>query len=366
MWNFIRKEVTEGLRSLETWILMILFPLILTLVLASAFQDVFANKVELEDVTFGVVDESDFLGGIIVTASEDVDYITLQVMDEETALESINELGGYIRIENDKITFYDANCGGYTTQVLTAFLDRFKDYYNLEMHDPGIWQQVQMEAASAEERPSYVTLKGLRGKPAPSAFDYFGVTMLTLILAYGATQAFVNFASEQERHTLQRLKSSPTPALTVFTGKMSGLLIVAVVEVTSVVLLNSLLYDVDYDNPVLTIFAMTTLAFLFMSFGTLVATIVPNLIIGQNVIMLFIQASIIFGGSYFQISEDSGWLWTLKDLSPVGWMNNAMNEYIYGSGVGALYNAILRNVVVAAVLLIIGARQYKKLEVRNR
>lgn len=371
MWNFIKKEVAEGLRAVETWILMILFPIILTLVLASAFQDVFATGVELEEVTYGMVDKSAFIGEILMTASEDVEYITLDVMDEETAIrQSVNDLGGYVKIEDDAITFYDANSGGYTTQVLTAFLDRFKDSYNLELHYPGSWQQMQTgigsaETGSADDLSPYVSVKGLQGNAAPTAFDYFGVTMLTLILAYGATQAFANFTSEQERHTLHRLKSSPTNPLTIFLGKMSGLFIVAVVEVALVVVFNHLLYDVDYGNPVLTIAAMTTMTFLFMSFGTLIATIVPNMIIGSNVVMLFIQASILFGGSYFEINEDSGWLAVAKNFSPVGWMNNAMNEYIYGSGVGVLYNGILRNVIIAAVFLIIGAWQYRRMEVRN-
>ncbi len=269
LWNFIRKELREGARTPEIWALMVLFPILLIILLSNAFQLQFDSSIEFDETHYGLVTQDQTIAQTLKDQIGTYDYIKLEEMSEEAALAKTknSDLAGYIVLSENNITFLDNEQGGSQTMVLKSFLEVFADKYQLAMSLGKLAQEGKIDPSLIlpPSDNTYVHLTGLDGRDTGGAYDYFGVTMLTLILAYVATMTYGYFDDERRGHTLARLKTTPTPPLAIFFGKITGVTFISVIQIVILMTVNILAFDVNYGNVFLTFAAMFALGFFFMA-----------------------------------------------------------------------------------------------------
>ncbi len=352
--TFIKKEIAQGLRTIEVWALMILLPIVLTLILANAFSLQFENDIELDPIEYGLVQNDESYTTYLMDAVEDLDYITLTPLEEaEARNRSENgEYGGYVVLNESGIEFHDNSLGGAVTSVLKGFLQIFVDRYQL--YSVGL-TPVETNA---------VNVRGLETKDTGGPYDYFGVTVLTLILAYVGQMTYSSFDDERKGFTLARIKASPAKPLTIFLGKMSGVLFITMLQIFIIMAFNILVYKVNYGNIPLTFITMLCLSFMFQCFGAFIAVYVSNSSLANGILMFVTQAAILFGGGYFQITDSMSFFSRMQKISPVGIVNTAMRHGIYGGETSRFYSAMLITVGIGFVLLLISAIRFNDMEAK--
>ncbi len=366
--NFIRKELREGVRAPEVWGLMIIFPIVLIILLSNAFSLQFDTNIEFEETEYGLVANDRSYITYLTEAVGDYPYIKLTELDEAAALAKAanSETAGYIVLNEQGIVFHDNEQGGSQTMVLESFLEVFVDKYQLGVALQKLAMEGKINPANIPPQSDapYVQVTGLDGRDQGGPYDYFGVTMLTLILAYVATMTYGYFDDERRGHTLARLKTTPTPPLALFAGKITGVTLISMLQIIILMAVNILFFQVNYGNVFLTFAAMFCLGFVFMAFGTLMAMFVPNSAVANGIIMFVVQGSIIVGGSYFTISPEMGVLYSLQKVSPIGMVNTGMQQAVWGDSNRTLLMSIALNAGIGIVLLLISALRFRDMEVK--
>lgn len=354
--HFLKKEMLHLVQAPEAVFMMILFPIALTWVLGMAFNNITTN-IDLPELEVPVVEANSPYAEVFVKQGAQAG-ITFQPVTEEKAKADfeLGETANYVTLGTKGITLQTARQASLEHAMVKMYSQAFVNQANLFQHAATSGRYDVFEELSK----NYVSVTGLDAKKAPGSFDYYGVTMLTLIMLYGSQQASSLFGLERANKTESRLRVSPVPIMQLFFVKIAASLIVLAVQASIIVIVNSVFFKVDYGN-------LWTLALLLLFYGVFSSSLgvmVDQLTIKREssdaVLQILTIAMLATGGAYFIVTENSGFFYTLQQFSPVGWINLAIFRTIYQGDVALILPTILRFIVVSVGMLAVAAWVYPK------
>jgi len=365
----IFKEFKQNIRDFKANIMMVLFPIVLIVILGTAFSGVFSNDIKLNDihVLYAVQKDSELADGFQSfrkTLQEQMEITFTQTTNIEEGLNSIKnaQYSCFVLLTDDpqEIRVYKNARFSFEANLVESSLKIFAARYDalklIAQTNPSALTGIM---ASPEE--DHIQSESLDKKREPSSLDYYAVTMLTLFLLYASLTGFWSVKNEQNFKTGNRILCSPVTKIELLAGKTLGGLLVTLIQTAAVLLFSSVVFKVYWGTNLLSVvLVILSEAVLAVSLGTGIAYLIRNDGTGAACLNILIPIIAFFGGGYVPLSSLQGPLAAITALSPLKWTNEAIFRLIYNQDYQTMLPAILINLAIAAAFLMISAYLSKK------
>ncbi|AHF11052.1 MULTISPECIES: ABC transporter permease [Dehalobacter] len=362
--HIILKEFKQNIRDFKANIMMVLFPIVLIVILGTAFSGVFSNDIVLDDIRVlysvqgdpaltesfhSFQDELQKQLGITFTETTDPEEGLSSIKnDQYSCFILLTSAPPEIRVYKNARFNFEANLVESSVKVFAARYDAVKLIAQI---NPSALAGIM---ASPEE--DYVQSESIDKKREPGSLDYYAVTMLTLFLLYASLTGFWSVKNEQNFKTGNRILCSPVTKIELLTGKTLGGLLVTIVQAAVVLLFSSLFFKVYWGSDLLSVLLIIfSEAVLAISLGTGIAYLIRNDGTGAACLNVLIPIIAFLGGGYVPLSSLNGPLTAITALSPLKWTNEAIFRLIYDQDYTIMLPAILINLAVAATFLMVSA-----------
>lgn len=344
--------------------MMLLLPFVLTILLSSTFGSMFSGDAQIQKGFYAMVYEDESQKEILNKVFKDISFINVEEMTLEEAEKKYESrsIQGYSLVQKNNIDFHANSGGAFTTKVMANIFEVYRDKADViqELIKQNKTNLIP-EVIGVEE---YVQTKNIKSeKTNITSFDYFGVTMLSLILCWNAFSTQIIFDMDQKQKTLMRTKISPIKTYNIYFGKLMAAICQIVLQTLILMSANTWILDVNFGNYPLVFALALSLGILYASLGMMFASSNLNQTVSSTLVQLLMQISILFGGSYLPINDNMGFLTEVKKLSPVGWMNSGAHTLIETASTGPALEAISRNLILTAAFLVISFVLFRKKKV---
>ncbi len=228
--------------------------------------------------------------------------------------------------------------------------------------DPTIWPMLQgiaISRATAEGALETVAVDEQTAAPDIElrAIDFFGLSMTSMFLMFGAMFGAFATIKERREQTLSRLLATPTSALSVTGGKMLGIWVLGMAQFTVLYVFTRFLFGVQWGDDVFAIYVIAAAEMLAVTgLALLIASIAKTERGAGGIGPLVIQIQALIGGAFFTITVLPQWLQPIRYFSVVGWtMEGWSAVQMNGAGVGDVLGPIGALLGLATVFFAIGS-----------
>lgn len=355
------KELRLYLREKEFYIMMILFPIALIFVLGTALG---GNSGETNVFGCRAVYYSSDQGQLSTSfqhfnESLDKEMLVINKVDDiEKGMKEIEygEAAAFIIIDNKnnsievlKNSAYDFE-GNFVEGMIRAFSEKLE----LMIYTKG--REISQE--------TFTTSKGLDGKDDARAIDYYGITMLTMILTYLISYMTSSVVFEKRRGTQKRINAAGVSGIKLYFGYLIAGIVLAAVQITSIMGVAIYGFKVNYgDNFGYTIAIIAIQAVLMISIGLYIGVTADHKKPLGNMTNMIIPLMVFLGGGYFPLSNMGlEFLEKVAYISPIKWINTSLFNSIYGSGSQELMKVAIVGALGTVILMILTAMKFSKKE----
>jgi ABC-2 type transport system permease protein len=187
--------------------------------------------------------------------------------------------------------------------------------------------------------------------------------MMVLYLFFIAAASAQSILQEEEAGTLARLFTTPTPQSVILGGKVVAGLVTLVVQVVALVLMSSLVFGIDWGEPLPLVLVSLALVLLAASFGLFVTSLLKNTR----------QSGIVYGGVMTvagmlgmigiftpMAPGASGAMATIALLVPQGWSVRGWQILLQGGGVSDVVGTVGVQLALGVVFFVLGVSRFRK------
>lgn len=237
----------------------------------------------------------------------------------------------------------------------------------LELMEPVAVAAAHQFAARTDSAGSGPTLKARAPQVAgsESARDV-GVTgpvlagmMIFFMLITGSNQART-IIDEQRQGTLQRLFTTPTPRGMVLAGKFLSVFLIVLVQAVILLVAGRLIMGIHWGGiaPVvgLTLSGVAVAAGLGVFLLSLARTEGQATVFGTGVLLVLA----LLGGNFIGTADLGGWYYTVRRLTPNGWLLIGWDSTLRGGGLGDALLPIIVCLAFALLTFVAGAFLFRK------
>ena len=209
----------------------------------------------------------------------------------------------------------------------------------------------QFARQSAQEQP--IQLVNTTASGAAVKFDllmYFAPGMALMFLMFAVTYGGRSLLLENRTGTLPRLLQTPTGSAQILGGKVLGIFLTAVTQLTILIGGTSLLFRLNWGEPLGVVMLILAAAFAASGWGSFIATFsrtpaqVANI---GSVIMLFFG---LLGGSFFDMSQLPEWVSILGKVTPNAWGLQGFTTLAGGGTLGSISEPLLALFIMGIIL----------------
>ncbi|MCY6369648.1 ABC transporter permease [Clostridium ganghwense] len=369
--NIITKEVKQNFRNKRTLAIMILFPVILIVILGTAFSKSMSNDIKLGEikVLYTVQGEGNIGETFKELQKELKDYNVgfKETENIERAKSSVQDsnYSCYLLIdENNKdIKIYKNNRyylgASFVEGILNTFVQRYNVINEIKEKNPGVLEEV---AKGSEKK--YTRVQSLNEKKEPRAIDYYGVTMTTLIILYSAFTGAYGMIGEKNRKTEARIIAAPITKKEIFMGKTLGTLVVTIFQISIVIIFSKYVIGVNWGNNIgMLLLVIGSEIIMAVSMGIGVAFLTKTEAAMSGILNFLIPITVFLGGGYVPLEEfNSEILNTISNFSPVRWVNSSILNIVFRNNYEKVIPAITINLVIAVIFLITASTLFRREE----
>lgn len=344
MLTFIKKELIDMLASPELFMLMVLFPIALTWVLGTAFSG--GHDIELDLEPIPVVSHQELAQAWIEAGkSGGLDFYIAPQTEVEQQMKA-GDIHHYVVIDERTIRYFHDSSDEYAPLMIKALGQSFADRSSRRLY------AARHGAADVAGPKTRVRMTSLVPQKSPDSFGYYGVTMLTMIIMYGALQAIGFLTSERANGTYVRLKVSNFSMNLVFVAKIISAVLVMLLQVSILMLFSHLIYGVYYNNLAVVILFLIPFVFFTSAMGIFIYQLTKSDASASVIVNILIILFVFSGGGYIQFRANSPFA-QLQNFSPVGWANQGLFEYIYrGNWLPGVRASLLFGLITLVLLAI--------------
>lgn len=361
--QFVKKEIRHVLASPESLLLMVLFPFALTLVLGTALSGSFARVTAMPEIRLPAVIRGDVQSRIYLSQAR-----SAGINLEQTGLDSAREQAlsgkarGYVTVDGDGITYHAHSFSGVEALVLGTYSRLYAQQAQMARMAVG----AARPDLAVQQPGEHVVTQGLDTSDEPTSFGYYGVTMLTMIMMYGAMQAMGLMSLERRQRTDLRLKASPFSMGRVYLAKSGMSVLTLLGQALILMALNALCFGVRYRSIPLVLAMLIPYALFCNGLGLFAWQAARSEQAAGGVINLLIVALVFLGGGYVPLENMPAGMAALADWTPVGKMNAGLFAYIYRNDSRALLEAMAMTGALAAALLAAAYALFRREEGSDR
>ena len=172
------------------------------------------------------------------------------------------------------------------------------------------------------DNASAITLQAAESGQAQKAFNimaYLAPGMALMFLMFTVSNGGRSILSEQARGTLPRLLVSPTNSAQVLVGKIFGVYVTGVVQMLILILACSLLFGLQWGNPLGMLILVMAAVFAATGWGMLITSLARTPGQVSNIGTAMMLTFGILGGTFIQTSVMPGWFHWFSRITPNAW-----------------------------------------------
>jgi ABC-2 type transport system permease protein len=179
---------------------------------------------------------------------------------------------------------------------------------------------------------------------------YFATGMAVFFLMYTVTIGGRSILAEREAGTLTRMLSSPTTTAQVLGGKVLGIFLAGLVQVSILIVASSLLFDLRWGTPVGVAALVVAVVAAATGWGILLAASSksPGQVAGLGTALMLIFGML--GGTFISTSAFSGLVSWLSRLTPHSWALDGFTDLALGRGLADIMVPVVALLMMAAAL----------------
>ena len=213
---------------------------------------------------------------------------------------------------------------------------------------PRIWQ---LDVSPAGER-----------KQIPSGFEQAvpGILVmftLLVLLTSGGTMLVI----ERKQGLLRRLASAPVTRAEVVAGKWGGRMLLAAVQITTGLLVGTILFKMDWGPDFLMVLVvLAAWAGFCASAGLLLGSVTSTEGQASGLGVLAANLLAALGGCWWPIEITPEWMQTLQNFTPTGWTMDALHKLVsFQSGAASAIPQLLILIAATVVVALLAVRNFK-------
>jgi ABC-2 type transport system permease protein len=349
----IKKEIKHLLRDTQGMIMMVVFPLVLTLVLGLCLSGMYQEDTGPSSVSaLYTADMTSPLGNAFVAFAAEVkdnNIFLTQENDIEAGKAAVKkgETSCYIQVSGGRIQIFTREGSSFDAELMTSILKGFTQTYDAIM---------VTQTAPAATNTGYLNNVSLDRNRQPGAMDYYAVTMMTLIIMYSALSGISSITAEKRNKTLSRLLCAPIGNSQILVPKVVGLVLGTTAQIILVFLFDKFILNAEWGSNLLPVFAVLFSQIVMMiSVGVGFAYLFKNSNSAATIISTLIPFMVFLGGGYISL-DVIGLTGIIKDLtyiSPIRWINSTLFSIIYANDFSTFGATIA--ICLAIAVLFLGA-----------
>lgn len=303
------------LKSTETYIIYLAFPIVLIAILGFAFSKNF--------------EDFEISGSVIYYFEESTEY-TKSVEERFKYLQGVT----FTEIEDLEKGRSMVSRGVYDLLI-------YIDGTEIELiHDQSIVIRSSVEALLNYSPENFVEKRTLPRKSEPGALDFYGLSIMTMMIIYGAYISAYGIIEERKAGTLSRVTTAPVKKYEYFLGISIGSIAQIMIQNIIIIVIGYFLLGINYGTrPIAFGLIILSHSFMVVSLGFFFAINIKDSNVVNGLINIGAQILVFLGGGYFQLPE-SGIMNTLSKLSPIYWVNNGLLEAVNLNSNNYVYPAI--------------------------
>jgi len=183
-----------------------------------------------------------------------------------------------------------------------------------------------------------------------SAMGYLAPGMAIFFLMYTVTQGARSILAEREFGTMSRMLSTPTSSGSILGGKLLGIFIAGFGQVLILVLVSAGIFQLDWGQPLAVILLVAATVLGATGWGLLIAAFSRQSwqvsSFGTALMLLFG----ILGGSFIPVNNFNDFMRILSKITPHAWASDAFLSLSTGGDMATILPNIIALLVMALVL----------------
>lgn len=369
--NIMIKEIKQNIRDRKAMIMMILFPIVIITILGTALSDMFAGRNVFKDtrVLYTVTGNNEEAKAFksLIDKSKDLDITFIKAKDKNEGINSVKsnkKASAYINIDekSNSIKLYKNDRFNFNASYVESILNTFIGKYNLAFEIAKV-NPSALKSLNDNSKPNFTNVVSLTVQKKQKAIDYYAVTMLTLIIMYGAMSSSSSVINERTMKTGTRILTTPAKKTEVLFGRVLGNFLITVAQVSVVFLFSRYVLKTNWGDATNIPGILAVLfseVFMAVSLGIGVAFIVKSEYV-NSVISSIIPVIVLLGGCYFPLEQfNSKLLNVLSNISPLKWINDAIFQAIYNNNLSVIPKAVLISLTAGIIFIVTSSLLYRK------
>jgi len=375
--NLIFKEIKQSLRDKKAMSMMVLFPIVLIVILGTAFSKTFGGDVNIEikaevaytnyskvELTKAFDSFKDDLTKELKVTFKELPG-TSNKEDTQEGIEAIKngKYSCYIVLSDNEFKIYKNERFNFEGNLLESVFNTFVQRYNLVMQVAKV-NPAAIEGILSDSNTNYTSMVSLEKKKQPRAMDYYAVTMITLIIMYATMTGSYSITGERTTKTESRMVITPVTKYQIFIGKAIGCVLVTVLQILIVFLFSKYVLKINWgDNILVVLLILFSEIVMAISLGTGMALITKNESASNGILNALVPIMIFLGGGYVPLDQfQSKALNLITQVSPIKWTNEAILKVIYSNDMSTVAQTLIINFSVILVFMFISIFLFRREE----
>jgi len=215
-----------------------------------------------------------------------------------------------------------------------------------------------VEAVTAEDALDGVDVVDdeAQGVTHVTAIDYYGLSMVSMFLMFGAMFGAFSTLKENREQTMSRMLTTPSPRSAIVAGKMLSVFLLGMTQFALLYVFTRFVFGVEWGSNVLATVVVAAAEMLAVTgLATLIASMARSERAAGGIGPLVVQIQALIGGAFFSITVLPEWVQPVRYLSVVGWTMEAWTAIqVRGAGLAEVATPVAALVGISAVLFAVG------------
>jgi ABC-2 type transport system permease protein len=195
----------------------------------------------------------------------------------------------------------------------------------------------------------------------PQGINQTSPGMMAMFATFGMIGGAAVLIQERRSGTLRRLVVMPITKGSILLGKLLGILLTGLVQMTLLIIVAALFFDVPWGNsPLALAIVVFAFALAITSLGMMMAALTKTLAQANALTTVIVLPISALGGAWWPLDIVPGWMQTVGRFSPISWAMDGFHDIITRNlGMTAVLPEAGVLLAFAAVFLTIGIWRFQ-------
>jgi ABC-2 type transport system permease protein len=195
----------------------------------------------------------------------------------------------------------------------------------------------------------------------PDGIQQSSPGMMAMFATFGMIGGAAVIIQERQNGTLRRLMVMPIRKGAIIIGKLIGIFITGVLQMSILIIVGDLFFGVAWgSSPGALVLIVLAFALAITSLGIMMAALTRTMAQANAISTVIVLSISALGGAWWPLDIVPGWMQMLGRLSPISWAMDGFHDIITrGFGVTAVLPEVSILLIFATIFLVVGISRFQ-------